>query len=312
MAASNARKSPVSSPVKTSPAAVVVTSASIGGLAGARTEPQVGNRHGSALEDTGTYEPKTHWADRALRSAGDPLRAACLDDPIENACIDRVQHSVLTAVFDRLQTLLPLPGTRLLDYGCGPGRWVPFFQQWGCHYSGVDLVPAMVTLARARWQGADVRRLEDDRIPFEAQAFDVVVSIAVLHHNGYLAQERILTEVRRVLRPGGYLVLFEAVGRRAPPGVGESPRPLQEWIALLGEFGLLYRWHLGARYTILAGAAAKVRRHLRRVPHSDLPAQPAGSSRLLRHLDAVVDPWILSLLPAKYHTRAAMLFHLPL
>jgi len=265
-----------------------------------------------ALEDTGIYEPETHWADRALRSGGDPLRAACLDDPIENACIDRVQHRVLTAAFERLKTLLPLRGIRLLDYGCGPGRWVPFFHRWGCQYSGVDLVDGMVTLAQTRWPAADIRRLGEDQIPYAAGTFDVVVSIAVLHHNGYPAQERILAELRRVLRPGGYLLLFEAVGRRAPPGVGESPRPLQEWIALLRELGLLYRWHRGARYTILGAAVAKLRRHAREGSHSRSWSSPASAaSRFLRRFDAVADPWLLALLPAKYHTRAAMLFHRP-
>jgi SAM-dependent methyltransferase len=263
------------------------------------------------VASTGTYQPETHWANRALRSGGDPLRAACLDDPIENACIDRVQQRVLTAAFDRLKTLLPLRGSRLLDYGCGPGRWVPFFQRWDCQYSGVDLVEPMVTLARTPWPGADIRRLEGERIPYDAATFDVVVSIAVLHHNGYPAQERILAELRRVLKPGGYLLLFEAVGRHAPPGVGESPRPLQEWIALLREVGLLYRWHRGARYTILGAAVAKLWRHARQASHSSWSAQPPGSGRFLRRFDAVVDPWLLSLLPAKYHTRAAMLFHRP-
>jgi SAM-dependent methyltransferase len=234
-----------------------------------------------------------------------------LDDPIENACIDRVQHRVLTAALDQLNTLIPLRGSRLLDYGCGPGRWVPFFQRWGCQYSGVDLVDGMVTLAQSRWPAADIRRLVEGQIPYDAGTFDVVVSIAVLHHNGYPAQERILAELRRVLRPGGYLLLFEAVGQRAPLGVGESPRPLEEWIVLLREFGFHYRWHRGARYTILGAAVAKVWRHARRGSYSGWSSQPPRASRFLRRLDAVVDPWLLTLLPAKYHTRAAILFHRP-
>jgi len=259
----------------------------------------------------GIYEPETHWADRALRSRGDPLRAACVDDPTENVCIDRVQHRILTAAFERLKTLLPLQGRRLLDYGCGPGRWVPFFEAWGCRYSGVDLVEGMVQLARSRWPAADIRRLEGDRIPYPAATFDVVVSIAVLHHNDYSAQERILAELRRVLRLGGYLLLFEAMGQRAPPGAGESPRPLQEWIALVREFGLRYRWHRGARYAIVGAAVAKLRRHARRASANSGSSQPPGSSRFLRRLDALVDPWLLPLLPPMYQTRAAMLFHLP-
>ena len=257
-----------------------------------------------------TYEPETHWAGRALQSGGDPLRAACLDDPIENAGIDRVQRRVLTAAFGRLERLLPLRGSRLLDYGCGPGRWVPFFQRWGCQYSGVDLVEPMLAIARRRWPGAELRRLEGDRIPYGSGTFDVAASIAVLHHNGYPAQPRILAELKRVIRPGGYLLLFEAVGRHAPPGVGESPRPLTEWVALVGTLGLRLRWHRGARYAILAAALGKLRRAWGASNRSSVVRQSARK-RILPRLDAVIDPWLLPLLPSAYQTRVAMLFHRP-
>lgn len=257
-----------------------------------------------------TYEPETHWAGRALQSGGDPLRAACLDDPIQNAGIDRVQRRVLTAAFERLEQLRPLRGSRLLDYGCGPGRWVPFFQQWGCQYSGVDLVEPMLAIARRRWPAAELRRLEGDRIPYGPGTFDVATSIAVLHHNGYPVQARILAELKRVLRPGGYLLLFEAVGRHAPPGVGESPRPLAEWVALAGTLGLHLRWHRGARYAILAAAVGKLRRVWGASNRSSVARQSARS-RILPGLDAVIDPWLLPLLPKAYQTRVAMLFHRP-
>jgi SAM-dependent methyltransferase len=238
------------------------------------------------------------------------LRAACLDDAVQNRCIDRVQRRLVTAALHHVEAEVPR-GARLLDYGCGPGRWVRFFRSRDYQYSGVDLVEPMVELAQARFPGADIRQLDRDRIPHADSAFDLVVSIAVLHHNSYPEQQRILAELGRVLGPGGWLLLVEAIGRHAAPGAGECPRPLGEWVDLVEDLGLEYRWHWGARYGILAAAAEKLARGLeRRVMLAQGVRALAGGS-LLRRADALVDPWLLPFLPAKYCTRIALLASRP-
>lgn len=261
------------------------------------------------MADNAAYDPRSHWDERACRSAGDALRAACRDDPLKNMGIDRVQRRVVNAAFRRIEMRLRPSGARLLDYGCGPGRWVRRFQGRGYRYSGVDLVESMVELARAHNPGADIRPLDGDRIPFADAQFAVVTSIAVVHHNPYAEQQRILAELRRVLRPGGWLLLFESVGRHAGPGAGEFPRPLEEWVSVLAGLGLELRWHRGARYEILAAAAEKLARS---AAPDGIPARAVRAAMrgaLLRWVGAITDPWLLSALPAKYWTRVAMLFN---
>jgi cyclopropane fatty-acyl-phospholipid synthase-like methyltransferase len=64
--------------------------------------------------------------------------------------IDRLFHRVIRLRFDRTLTILaPIPGKRLLDVGCGPGRYAIEFARRGAReVVGVDFAPAMLDLAR--------------------------------------------------------------------------------------------------------------------------------------------------------------------
>jgi ubiquinone/menaquinone biosynthesis C-methylase UbiE len=106
---------------------------------------------------------------------------------------------------------LPLDaGARVLDVGCGTGVLLgrllgrsPFRE-----VAGVDLSPGMVAQARRRLP-ASVRLLVGDAeaLPFAPASFDVVVSASSFHY--WPAPVRGLEELRRVLRPGGHLILTD-------------------------------------------------------------------------------------------------------
>lgn len=228
-----------------------------------------------------------------------------MDDPVANRCIDRVQRRAVAAAFDWIERERRAGARRVLDYGCGPGRWVPFFADRGWSYSGVDLSHAMVAMAAQHHPGHDLRVLAGDRIPHADGAFDAVCSIAVIHHNPYDEQGRILGELARVVRSGGHLMLFEGLGPRAAAGSVESPRQLGDWIALGVSHGLVPRWHRAARYRALGDLAARFRRR------GSSPRQEDMLSRLLDRVDAVVDPYLTGLLPVRFCTRAAMVFLKP-
>jgi 2-polyprenyl-6-hydroxyphenyl methylase/3-demethylubiquinone-9 3-methyltransferase len=97
-------------------------------------------------------------------------------------------------------------GERVLDLGCGAGRFVAALTGAGADAVGVDVAEAALERARAVAPGADVRLLEPDgSIPLEHGSVDLVWCSEVLEHVadvGYL-----LAEVRRVLRPGGRLLV---------------------------------------------------------------------------------------------------------
>jgi ubiquinone/menaquinone biosynthesis C-methylase UbiE len=143
-----------------------------------------------------------------------------VDSPRERV---RAEYDALANVYDRrwgryieastAATLRRIPrdaGERLLDIGCGTGRLMgrlvgrsPFRE-----LTGVDLSPGMVAQARGRLP-ASVRLLVGDAeaLPFLPDSFDVIVSVSSFHY--WPSPASGLEELRRVLRPGGRLILTD-------------------------------------------------------------------------------------------------------
>ena len=97
------------------------------------------------------------------------------------------------------------PGERVLDLGCGAGRFVAALAAAGADPVGVEVAEAALERARRVAPGADLRLVEPDgSLPLEHRSVDVVWCSEVLEHVADLGQ--VLLEVRRVLRPGGRLV----------------------------------------------------------------------------------------------------------
>jgi SAM-dependent methyltransferase len=106
---------------------------------------------------------------------------------------------------------LGLPArARVLDAGCGPGLLLERLAERGLQVFGLDASPAMLRRASERRSPARLGALplqlgNVEELPYRDASFDLVCSAGVIE---YLAQDgRALTEMRRVLRPGGYLVL---------------------------------------------------------------------------------------------------------
>ena len=98
-------------------------------------------------------------------------------------------------------------GRRILDAGCGSGPLAEALREKGAVVSGFDASAAMVDLARQRLGGdADVRVADlGEPLPFSDDEFDVVVASLVLHYLEDWAGP--LAELRRVLKPGGRLIV---------------------------------------------------------------------------------------------------------
>lgn len=118
--------------------------------------------------------------------------------------------SLLNAHYERpaiLRLAGDVSGRRILDAGCGSGPLTAALRTQGAAVTGIDGSPAMIALARARL-GDDVPLHVGDLaepLPFADGAFDDVIASLVLH---YLEDwDAPLAELRRVLRPGGRLIV---------------------------------------------------------------------------------------------------------
>jgi ubiquinone/menaquinone biosynthesis C-methylase UbiE len=103
---------------------------------------------------------------------------------------------------------------RVLDLGCGTGAMLPLLGAWGAgvrRYTGVDLSPEMLRVAAGKAASAAFSAgfvaASADALPFREAAFDTVVSASSLHY--WARPEAALGEARRVLRPGGRLLLVD-------------------------------------------------------------------------------------------------------
>jgi SAM-dependent methyltransferase len=98
------------------------------------------------------------------------------------------------------------PGERVLDLGCGAGRFVAALRDAGADPVGVEIAESALERARHVAPGADLRLLEPDgSVPLEHGSVDLVWCSEVLEHvadTGHL-----LLEARRVLRPDGRLLV---------------------------------------------------------------------------------------------------------
>ncbi len=109
----------------------------------------------------------------------------------------------------RIRKLLALldgePRGRLLDVGCAAGELGVLLAARGWSVAGVDREPALVAAARER--GIDARHCDFGQmlLPWPDSAFDAVVLAEVIEH--VLDTDHVLTEIVRVLRSGGALIV---------------------------------------------------------------------------------------------------------
>ncbi len=112
--------------------------------------------------------------------------------------------------------------TRVLDVGCGVGATACYLaKEYGCNVVGVDLRKSMVTLSdeRARKEGVaslvEFRVADAQDLPFDDAHFDVALceSVATFVED----KQRVVSELARVVKPGGCVGLNEEVWLETPP-----------------------------------------------------------------------------------------------
>ncbi len=96
---------------------------------------------------------------------------------------------------------------RIADLGCGPGHATHYLHEQGCDVVGVDLSLGM--LAEAHRRQPDLLFIQGDlrALPFPAGTFAGAVAFYTLIHLDPIDLPAVLREIRRILVPGGYLLV---------------------------------------------------------------------------------------------------------
>lgn len=142
--------------------------------------------------------------------------------------IPRVNYDAIAADYHRRYENNSMPGitawltalalhranARVLEVGCGTGRWLAELRPHAGWIAGLDRSPGMLRHARAEYGELDLACGTARRLPFPPASFDFVLSIHALHH---FDDPAVFTrEAARVLRPGGLLAIVGMVRPSSP------------------------------------------------------------------------------------------------
>jgi ubiquinone/menaquinone biosynthesis C-methylase UbiE len=144
-----------------------------------------------------------------------PVAAAVVPFPLGSAeyfpFYDQLREANETVDFSyTLHEYKAHAGHQVLDIGCGNGYVLSRYAGEGAKVYGIDLTQTGINLCRQRFHLRNlsgnfaVGSAED--LPYPDNAFDVVCSMGVLHHTP--DTERAVSEVYRVLKPGGRLIVM--------------------------------------------------------------------------------------------------------
>jgi SAM-dependent methyltransferase len=105
-----------------------------------------------------------------------------------------------------------ITAARICDFGSGIGNSIPFFRAYfpDASLTSADVSARSLALSKERFPDSNNYLLiENDRIPSESDAFDVVFSACVFHHISHDEHVFWLRELHRITKPGGLIAIFE-------------------------------------------------------------------------------------------------------
>lgn len=186
-----------------------------------------------------TYDPYAYWSERtrAVMNGSAPEEVRKRDVEVDALVPERVEFIKRELSRDR--------PSRLLDVGCGFGRWSAALSGHYDTYHGVDVVEERVAEARKVYgvQNITFERVTHDRVWRLRPRFDAAFTSNVIQHLPLYVAQRLLQSVGRSMRPGGRLILWENCidpesSRWAPHMIPKARRhlhaviPQSNWVVL--------------------------------------------------------------------------------
>lgn len=185
---------------------------------------------------------RKYWQERGKQQAlnRDPFETICCSG--RSILFNRACDHVQAYSFERLLLGEEKKGRRILEVGCGIGRWTKYFRE--SFYFGIDISESMLRNAKAHSPKGIYLNAMGSSPPFKKGMFDMVYSVTVLQHMLPEQQEQAAKEMVRVTKPGGKILLMEDTLKRnhAPTEMG-NPAPMhakspEEWITMFEKQGV--------------------------------------------------------------------------
>lgn len=112
-------------------------------------------------------------------------------------------NQIETGLID--SALQKIPQGKMLELGCGTGHWTEYFITKGFDVVATDSSDAMLKYAVQRGFSAEILKADSENLPFAEHSFDVVSSVTMVEFVNN--QEKVFSEIGRVLKPNGWLLL---------------------------------------------------------------------------------------------------------
>jgi SAM-dependent methyltransferase len=178
---------------------------------------------------------ETYWkALHAKRGTVSDLEIVC--HPGAPAWLNKYVADTQRRIFVRmLGETGSLAGARVLDVGCGSGRWSQLLRDQGAKVLAIDISPEAIEANRRQIPGVEFRVADLAHLDVPQGGFDLIVSVTVLQHLPPDGQRSASAALAGALRPGGHALLLENIRDRGPHVFSRS---IDGWIGLFHGVGL--------------------------------------------------------------------------
>ena len=185
------------------------------------------------------YDMRKYWSKRANFSKNVYQSVCIYEVPYQfNELMDYVQK---TCFFKLLEKCQNIKDKNVLEIGCGVGRWSQYMIDKGAVYTGIDISQEMIKIAKKRIPKGIFYVSTGENLNFKDESFDLVFSITVLHHIPYEKKEKVIKEMCRVVKVGGYIIIMEDIYFKKPKKTFYMfPLKVEEWIKLFERNGCEY------------------------------------------------------------------------
>jgi ubiquinone/menaquinone biosynthesis C-methylase UbiE len=118
---------------------------------------------------------------------------------------------------------------KILDLGCGYGQKSLFMASLGWEVTALDIdlkkLDFLKEKAKEYHSQINVVKGSMDNLPFQDRVFDAVICLSTIHHQKFYSIQNTLSEIHRVLRPGGRLFFDILSTKDASYAIGEMIEP---------------------------------------------------------------------------------------